>query len=259
MAYKKLKLWFDVNLAKELSTKINSTTSAFNSKHFTSTIEKNIDELELKDRVTLFAKLLNESLNGTFANKIEILLNILGPENTEETGMFKKYYWIMPIAKFVENYGLDDFKKSMKAIEEITKRNTGEYCIRPFIEKYPDKTVSQMRKWSKNKNKHIRRLSSEGCRPRLPWATQLTMFVDDPTPIFTILENLKDDESKYVQKSVSNCINDILKDNLTKGRLLIDSWILDASKSRKWIIKHGIRNKIKQNDPWAHSILKQIR
>ena len=85
--------------------------------------------------------------------------------------MFKHYYWVLPIGKFVEKYGLENFSVSIKAIEEITKRNTGEYAIRPYLRRYPKKTIAVMEKWSKSKNFHLRRLASEGTRPKLPWAT----------------------------------------------------------------------------------------
>jgi len=162
----------------------------------------------------------------------------------------------MPIAKYIEKYGLDDYKLSIKAIEEITKRNTGEYTIRPYIERYPKKTMAVLQRWSKNKNKHVRRLSSEGPRPRLPWASKLDIFIDDPSPLLPILDNLKDDSSKYVQKSVANCINDILKDNTEIAKSLIEAWMsAEPTKERMWIVKHALRNLIKKEDAWAIGIL----
>lgn len=256
MAYKQLKLWFDKDLAIELGEKVKIEYDSFNLISFTNSIDKKIDNLELKDRIEYFADQLFNHLNKNYKEGIEILLKILGPENKEETGMFKKYYWIMPIAKVVEKYGLDDFELSMKAIEEITKRNTGEYSIRPFLENETVKTLSQIKQWSKNKNKHVRRLSSEGIRPRLPWAPKLDIFIKDPSPIIPILNNLKDDPSKYVQKSVANCINDILKDNLEIGKEIINSWNSEnIGTERKWIIKHALRNLLKANDDWANLIV----
>jgi len=115
-----------------------------------------------------------------------------------------------------------------------------------------------MKSWSKNKNKHIRRLASEGVRPRLPWASKLDQFIKNPKPILPILNNLKDDSSKYVQKSVANCINDILKDNSKIGKTLIDKWKLKPTKERKWIIKHALRNLIKTNDKWALKVVDDL-
>ncbi|MBO6571912.1 3-methyladenine DNA glycosylase [bacterium] len=255
MPYKPLKLWFDKELAEQLSEKLISVRSDFNSTSFIKKVATGVDGLELKDRVELIADELNNHLEDDYPKQVEVLLQIIGPENDEETGMFKEYYWMMPIAKFVEKYGLDHFDISMRAIEEITKRNTGEYAIRPFIEKYPEQTMARMRIWSLDSNKHIRRLSSEGGRPRLPWATKLQMFIDDPNPLFPILENLEDDPSKYVQKSVANCLNDILKDNPEVAKKIIEKWSIDATKDRIWIIKHALRNLRKKNDEWALSLI----
>lgn len=252
MAYKKLKLWFDKELAKLLASKICEQESNFNSKVFLNKIDKTLEPLELKDRVEEIADRLHSTLGESYTQNIKTLIKILGPENENETGMFTEYYWVMPIAKYVEKYGLKRFKLSMKAIEEITKRNTGEYTIRPYLEAHPEKTIQQMTIWSTNSNKHVRRLSCEGLRPRLPWATKLDIYIQDPTPIIPILENLKDDRSKYVQKSVANCINDILKDNPKIGKSLIEKWNnKNKSAERKWIIKHALRNLIKKEDSWG--------
>jgi len=257
LAFKKLKYWFDKELAQLLADKIISVEPNFNTNQFINSIEKKVEKLELKDRVELIADELHKNLGESFKENITILLLILGPENKEETGMFTNYYWIMPIAKYVEKYGLDDFEISMNAIKEITKRNTGEYAIRTFINKYPEKTLKILLNWSKNKNKHVRRLSSEGVRPRLPWASKLQLFIDNPKPIIPILNSLKNDNSKYVQKSVANCLNDILKDNFDIGKSVIENWAIKPSVERKWIIKHALRNFIKQKSKWALNIIKK--
>jgi len=259
MAFKKLKLWFDLKLAKDLVQKIENSGGQIDSKVFLNKLKSQLDKLELKDRVALLAKRLDLSLPGVYNDKVRALLLILGPENKEESGMFKKYYWIMPIAKFVEDFGLDNFKSSMKIIEEITKRNTGEYCIRPFFKIYPNETIAQMKMWSKSKNKHLRRLSSEGLRPRLPWSQILPTLIEDPSPILPILEQLKDDHSRYVQKSVANCLNDILKDNFPTAKEIIENWSKEASLERKWIIKHALRNLVKKEDPWALKLMSTMK
>tara|TARA_R110000868_G_scaffold259361_6_gene517364 strand:+ start:11683 stop:12459 length:777 start_codon:yes stop_codon:yes gene_type:complete len=256
MAFKQLKLWFDKELAILLSDKILSIEPEFDSKSFIKKVDEGVGALELKDRVELIADELNLTLGKAYPENLAILSQILGPENHEETGMFSNFYWIMPFAKYVEKYGLNEFELSMMAIKEITKRNTGEYAIRPYIEKYPEQTLAQMMEWSKDTNFHVRRLASEGGRPRLPWASKLDMFITDPTPLLPILENLKDDTSKYVQKSVANCINDILKDNPETGKKLINGWATKPSKECEWIIKHALRNLIKKSDLWALKIMK---
>ncbi|WP_422080048.1 DNA alkylation repair protein [Ulvibacterium sp.] len=258
MAYKQLKLWFDKDLALLLADKLIANGVAFDKNTFVRKVDQGTKNLELKDRVELIADLLQQHLATDYRSGVKELVDILGPENEKETGMFKAYYWVMPIAKYVEKYGLQHFDTSMDVIREITKRNTGEYAIRPYLEAFPERTLKVMEVWSKDKNKHVRRLSCEGARPRLPWAAKLDIFIEDPTPILPILENLKDDPSKYVQKSVANCINDILKDHPEIGENLIDSWLPCPAKERKWIIKHALRNLLKHKDPWASGVLKRM-
>lgn len=256
MTYKKLKYWFDKELAELLSAKIILVFPNFDKKSFIEAIDTKINDLELKDRVEVIADELSNHMTQNYIKDVDILMQILGPENNEETGMFTNFYWIMPIAKYVEKFGLNDFDISMQIIEEITKRNTGEYTIRSFIETYPEKTLSVMEGWSKDSNKHIRRLSSEGCRPRLPWAKKLDRFIRDPKPIIPILNNLKDDKSKYVQKSVANSLNDILKDNRKIGMQILEDWKQEnMSIERKWIIKHSLRNLLKDENEWAKKII----
>ncbi len=256
MAYKKLKYWFDEELAKLLADKIRILAPHFNQPDFMLTIGEQVPELELKDRVEVIADQLHFFLGENYATVIPILTGILGPENEAETGMFTNFYWVMPIAKYVEKYGLDHYELSMTAIAEITKRNTGEFTIRPYLERFPEETLAYMNVWSLAANVHLRRLASEGGRPRLPWAKKLDQFIQDPSPLFPILDNLKDDSSKFVQKSVANCLNDILKDNPERGKHFLEQWhISEMSKARTWIIKHALRTLVKQKDPWAEEIV----
>lgn len=189
----------------------------------------------------MHADVLREFLPKDYSKAVKILVSILGEENPNETGMFTNFYWIMPIGKFVEKYGLENFDISIMAIEEITKRNTGEYAIRPFIRKYPQKTIKIMQKWSKSKNFHLRRLASEGSRPKLPWSTKLDEFIDNPAPIFKILENLISDDIKFVQKSVANNITDYLKVNKKEAIKFIKKYKNSTNKNILWIIKYATR------------------
>lgn len=256
MAYKQLKLWFDEELARMLAEKIMDHNSEFRRSKFISQIKSGVSSLELKDRVAFIARKLYEEFDEDYETGITIILKILGPENKQETGMFSNFYWVMPLAKYVEEYGHDHFDLSMNALGEITKRNTSEYAIRPYIEKYTSRTLQQMDRWARDENLHLRRLASEGGRPRLPWASKLELFIMDPGPLIPILNQLKDDESKYVQKSVANCINDIFKDNEEIARALIEDWIPGATPNRKWIINHSTRRLRKAKIPWAMTLLK---
>lgn len=255
MPYKKLKLWFDLPLATQLTQQLRDQGLAVDMAAVLKHITDKIEDLELKGRIELIADAWHLNSAADYPHIIRSMLAILGPENEKETGMFLDYYWIMPIAKYIEKYGLNHHALSMAAIEEVTKRNTGEYSIRPYLLQDPSKTLAQMHQWALSSNKHVRRLASEGVRPRLPWATKLQPYIDNPSPILPILDLLKDDPSKYVQKSVANCVNDILKDNRPTAEKLLYRWSIDApTPQRIWIIKHAIRNLRKNKDPWLDQL-----
>ncbi len=238
---------FGDNLAELLSEKIQIVFSEFDSKRYINSIKEKCLTKTYTQRIDLHATELRNYLPNEYEKAIDILLQILGDENLNETGMFTNFYWVMPIGKFVEKYGLDQYEISIKAISEITKRNTGEYAIRPYIRKYPKKTLTVMKKWSKSKNFHLRRLASEGLRPKLPWATKLDTFIQNPIPVFKILEILKEDPIKFVQKSVANHMTDYLKVNPGPTTKLLKEWNLSENKNTKWIVKHATR-KIKVLD-----------
>ncbi len=205
--------YFGANLAKLLSGKIYSVYKDFNDGEFVKNVQLNCTDKSLTKRVELIADNLKLYMPGDFKKTVSILHQILGDENKKETGMFSEYYWLMPVGKYIEKYGLDNYKESIGLIEEITKRNTGEYAIRPFIRKYTKETLQQMKQWAKSGNFHLRRLSSEGLRPKLPWASKLELFIQNPKPVFEILEILKADKISFVKKSVANNIADYIKVN----------------------------------------------
>lgn len=237
---------FGTNLAKILGDKIVVVYPEFNFGKFIKLIEKRVIDKSYTERIIIFAETLHELLPASYPESIAILVKILGPENPNETGMFKEFYWILPIGKFVELYGLDHYSVSIKALEEITKRNTAEYAVRPFIKKYPEKMLQKIKSWTVSKNFHLRRLASEGLRPKLPWATKLDIFIQDPKPVFEILELLKTDNILFVKKSVANNVRDYLKVNKEQAEKLLQKWSKTDNKNTLWIIKHATRKMNKE-------------
>ena len=258
MAYTPLKNYFDARLLDQLSDKIATLGVSFDHKKFKKETTLSLDSLELKDRTYLIADQLQKYLPGSYSDQIEVLINILGPPNPESYGTFMKYFWTWTISAFIERHGLNDEKLSLKAIKEVTKRGTGEFAIRPFLRKNPAGILKVMNKWSLDKNFHVRRLSSEGLRPNLPWATKLTIFIEEPEPVFSILENLKNDPEKYVQTSVANMINDYFKVNFEAASDIITKWSANPEEHTKWIIKHAIRNYRKKNEEWALELTEKM-
>lgn len=225
-----------------LSLNLKSCYPAFDSLSFKESIfDDSWEDKELKQRMRYIATTLNKYLPRTYADSLDILKNVFVSLDTKyalENMIFQDY---------VEVYGLDNFKDSIDALACFTVGSSSEFAIRQFILKYPDETMQQMLLWAKDENEHLRRLASEGCRPRLPWAIALPVFKNNPEKVLKILELLKDDDSKYVQKSVANNLNDISKDNPQILRDITKSWI-GQNKNRDWILKHGCRTLLKDSD-----------
>ncbi|MDR2017137.1 MAG: DNA alkylation repair protein [Burkholderiales bacterium] len=242
----KLTEHFGASLAQLLSDKICQVKKDFPANKFIEIVQQSYLQKTLTQRVELIADALHVCLPNDYKKAVKILINIMGDENPKETGMFSDFYWLMPVGKFIEKYGLEHFETSMKAIEEHTKRNTGEYAIRPYIRKYPEETIRQMKIWAKSENFHLRRLASEGLRPKLPWASKLELFIDKPKPVFEILNILKTEHIKFVMKSVANNLADYIKVNPEAALALIKDWRNSKNKNTQWIIKHATR-KLKQD------------
>ncbi|MDO4692811.1 MAG: DNA alkylation repair protein [Porphyromonadaceae bacterium] len=238
---------FGGELALLLAQKITQVYPEFDSQSFVQDTERRVLGQSYTQRIGTIAELLRRYLPSDYGKALSILVSILGEENPNQTGMFTHYYWILPIGRFVQEYGLEHFDISIQAIEEITKRNTGEYAIRPYIRRYPDETLRVMTNWAKSPNFHLRRLASEGLRPKLPWASKLDTFVQDPAPVFQILELLKEDQIMFVKKSVANHLTDWIKVNRSAVIPLIELWRASGNQHTQWIVKRAMRRE-KQSD-----------
>lgn len=239
-----VKKWFGKNLAELLSEKISVVYPDFDSKSYINHIADEYQGKNYSELVELHALALQIYLPSDYKKSLALLLKILGPENQNETGMFTHFYWVLPIAKFIEKYGIEFPELSLHALGEVTKRSTSEYAIRPYIEKYPKKSLKKIMEWAQSDNVHLRRLASEGIRPKLPWAKKLTLFIENPKPVFAILELLMEDSSKFVQKSVANNIRDYLKVNKPAAVALMQKYQSSENKYTQWILKHAARKGI---------------
>ena len=164
-------------------------------------------------------------------------------------------FLFLPHTQFVATYGLEHFDVSMRALHALTQRFTAEFSIRPFLERHPEATLRQLRRWTADPCAQVRRLVSEGTRPRLPWAPRLRGFQRDPSPVLALLELLKDDPDLYVRRSVANNLNDIGKDH---PQLLADTarrWLKGASAERRWVVGHALRSAVKRGEPGALEVL----
>ncbi|MCD9020522.1 hypothetical protein [Cohnella silvisoli] len=197
------------------------------------------DELELKGRMHRIA----ESLGATLPAEYERALDVLEAIADECHGF---PYLFFP--DFVETYGLDHWDRSVAALEKFTRMSSSEFAVRPFLKRDQPRMMAQMEARSKHPNEHVRRLASEGCRPRLPWADALPALKRDPAPIWPILEQLKADPSEYVRRSVANNLNDISKDHPEQVLAIAQAW-KGVSEETDWILRHGCRGLLRAAHP----------
>lgn len=251
-----LKRHFDGGAARLLGGKVAEHHAGFDVEGYAAEVERRIPGLELKDRVLVLAEGLRDRLPADYPAAVAVLLAVLGEELGEGGGMFNTSWFLMPVARFVEEFGLDHPEVSLDAIEEITKRHTGEYAIRPYVERHYELTMARVARWARDPSLNVRRLASEGVRPRLPWARTLHRFVDDPHPVLEILEPLRSDPSEYVRKSVANHLNDIARDHPEIALATAVRWSRESpTDETAWIVKHALRVLVKKGDQRALALL----
>lgn len=240
-----LKEEYNEAFVEDLAAKFSAKASFFNPASFVkSIINKDWREKELKERMRCITDTVHEHLPIPYEKQLTIL-NSIAPNYSGIQG------FIFP--DFVQVHGLNNLNASLDALESFTKFSTSEFAIRVFIQKYPTKTMQRILEWSTHKNHHIRRLASEGCRPRLPWAPPLRAFITNPKPVLPILENLMKDDSLYVKKSVANHLNDISKDHPELVLKIAKKWH-GTSDHTNWIIKHALRTLLKKGNKKALAI-----
>ncbi|MCB0703904.1 MAG: DNA alkylation repair protein [Saprospiraceae bacterium] len=203
---------------------------------------------ELKDRMARTAEVSSLFLPVLFretAPLICALVDALKAQNI--TGKSLEYMFLPAI---IEQRGLQDLKNSLATMEYITSYTSCEFAIRPFFLKYPEELHQQVIRWARDPDHHVRRLASEGCRPRLPWAIAIPHLKKDPSPILPVLEILRDDPELYVRRSVANNLNDISKDHPGLVLQLVSSW-KGQHADVDWVIKHACRTLLKQGVPEA--------
>ncbi len=250
-----MKNQYGPEVPRTIARMVHAVHPGFEVKPFLRDALDGYESLELMPRARYIARALHRHLPADYPEAAEIQIQSLGVrlERTRDHGLGPFIY--LPHVLFVAQYGLEHFDVSMRAQYELTQRFTAEFSIRPFLVRYPEETLERLRQWAADPNPHVRRLVSEGTRPRLPWASRLRAFQVDPRPVLGLLELLKDDPELYVRRSVANNLNDIGKDH---PDLLVETarrWLVDADENRRWIIRHALRSAVKRADPGALQVL----
>lgn len=225
--------------------------SNFNREVFLSELfNKDWEGRELKDRMKWSSICFRSQLERDFEIALEQLCSLV--ERLKKTEFYETSVEFMFLPGIIENFGLEYFNASVKAMTSITSFTTCEFAVRPFYLRYPEQMLQQTIEWSLHSDFKVRRLASEGIRPMLPWAVALNHYKKDPTDIIPILENLKDDPEEFVRRSVANNLNDISKNQPEIVLDIAKQWY-GENENRNKLVKHALRTLLKQGNPKALS------
>lgn len=201
------------------------------------------DAMELKARMKHTAVCLQHFMPDSYQAAVILLQGLV--DRLRAHGFWQERLEMMFLPNYIEVYGLDDLETSLDGMEFVTQYVSCEFAIRPFLNKYFDQTISRMLTWTQHPHARVRRLASEGCRPRLPWGLSVPTLKKDPAPLLPILEALKDDPDEAVRRSVANNLNDISKEHPEFVVKIAQAW-KGHSKETDAIIKHGCRSLLKR-------------
>jgi len=242
-----LKHIFDRARLQSMAQQAGAVCPGFDAPRFLALCHDGLDGLSLMQRLHRVASALHAALPGDLHANLATLCS-LAPA-------MGRGFATLALCDYVAQYGLDDPSASLPALRYLTTFGSAEFAVRPFLLRDPDGTLAVMRRWACDADEHVRRLASEGCRPRLPWASRLPALLRDPAPVLPLLASLRSDPSPYVRKSVANHLNDIAKDHPGVVMSLLESWPLAGDSRSAWIARHGLRTLIKRGDRRALRIV----
>jgi 3-methyladenine DNA glycosylase AlkC len=241
-----------------LATNIAAVYPDFDAKTFIKTTVEKFPELELKQRIAWIREQLYAYLPKEYQTALEILVKALpaklDPSKTDND--FGDFIYA-PLADYVARYGRDPqhVKTSLTALKEMTMRFSAENAIRYFLNSFPQKTLEQLSQWTTDSNYHVRRLVSEGTRPKLPWAQKIAIEPQDALPL---LDHLFFDKTRYVTRSVANHVNDISKIHPKLAIDTLQKWQQtgkQSSSEMQYIITHALRTLVKAGNEQALEML----
>ena len=237
-----LKDWFNRVRYESLAALLVQADPDFDRTKFLTMTLDGLEGRELKARLHQTVLAMHAALPGPFKHNLAVLRQ-LAPSIGHS-------FIAVGLSDYVAEFGLNSPAVALPALKFFTQFGSAEFAVRPFLIRDQTATLAVMNEWAKDESEHVRRLASEGARPRLPWGQQLRALVKDPRPTFPILTRLRADPSLYVRKSVANHLNDIAKDNADLMLDLVEGWNRDVPETH-WIVKHGLRTLIKRGHPRA--------
>ena len=249
---------FNKTKVEQIAKEIHRVHPSFKINEFVLAVMGKFPELELKARITWIAACLKTYLPDDYKKAVGILVKALpAPNNPDLSDNDFGDFIYAPYAEYVAKNGCTRkyLQFSLNSLYEITQRFSAEDAIRYFINAFPLQTLKVLLVWSKDPHYHVRRLCSEGTRPKLPWSQKINITITDPLPI---LDNLFSDNTRFVTRSVANHINDISKIDPALALKTIGRWQKSGKQKpgeMDYIIRHSLRTLVKQGDPTAMKFL----
>ncbi len=249
------KNFINVELLRVAAQQFVRVAPQFNARAFLSLAEHDLETLELKARAMHVASAFEATLPDDFSTAASWIEAALAPAPTDDRPVLASAAdsglagWILwPLGEYVVRRGSHVPERALVTLHAITQRFSAEFAIRPFLVEHPEVAFRALHDWVHDPSAHVRRLVSEGSRPRLPWGLQLKTLIADPSPTLPLLTALQDDTSEYVRRSVANHLNDIAKDHPHIVADWLEKYLPSASAERRALLKHASRTLIKRGD-----------
>ena len=245
-----LKSFINRESIARLAAAIQAVEPTFDSRAFVKQATTGLAPLELKARIDHVSAALAAHLPPSFPTAARILSKAI-PEPTPDLTMWEAW----PATTYVEYHGLEHPAEALDALAVLTRYASAEFAIRPYVEQHPELTWPRLQEWTRSSDLHLRRLASEGTRPRLPWGRQLPSLRRDPTPSLALLDRLRDDPEAHVRRSVANHLNDVAKDHPDLAIATARRWLASPSEHTERVVRHALRSLIKSGHPEALALL----
>ncbi len=253
-----LKYLLNDTVPPRIASMVRRAWRKFDTTAFLQQVEPGYESLELMARGQRIAQALQTHLPQDVPRALGVLVDSMDPSMGinaagEPDAGDRPYsaFLYLPHSIYIGTHGLPHFEAAMAAQHALTQRFTAEFCIRPYLLHHQGATLARLREWAHDDNAHVRRLVSEGTRPRLPWAPRLPAFQNNPQLALPLLDALKDDPSSYVRRSVANHLGDIAKDHPDLAVGTARTWLQGAPAPREALVRHGLRFLIKRGDAGA--------
>ena len=240
------KHWFDEARYRHIANELAALAPRFDQRRFLADTLEGLEGRELMDRLRQTAIAINTALPGSYPEQLDTVCALAPRVGHAFVGI--------ALCDFVARFGLEQPDRSLDALRYLTRFGSAEFAVRPFLVQDLHGTLRVMRRWAADENEQVRRLASEGSRPRLPWGLRLKELVQDPSPTAPILEALKNDPSLFVRKSVANHLNDISKDHPEAVLTRVEAWDR-ANPGTAAIVRHALRTLVKRGHPRALALL----